>query len=143
LVTKLFVKILNQVLPKKVLQITHGDAQTGKTLVNADINMVAFTGSLAAGKHIMASATSGLKRLVMELGGNDLLIVMAGADIDEAVQFTVASSFENTGQMCNSTERIYVDERGADEFEQKLVTLARRYQAGPHPSGVLIGNPVC
>ncbi|MFQ3210533.1 MAG: succinate-semialdehyde dehydrogenase/glutarate-semialdehyde dehydrogenase, partial [Colwellia sp.] len=140
LVTELFVKMLNQVLPKNVLQIAHGDAQTGKALVNADINMVAFTGSLAAGKHIMASAASGLKRLVMELGGNDPLIVMAGADIDEAVQFAVASSFENTGQMCTSTERIYVDERVADEFEQKVVALARRYQAGPwHQKNVNIG----
>ncbi|PKH88568.1 aldehyde dehydrogenase family protein [Colwellia sp. Bg11-28] len=130
LVADLFVKTLNQVLPENVLQIAHGDAKTGKALVNADINMVAFTGSLAAGKHIMASAASGLKRLVMELGGNDPLIVMASADIDRAVQFAVASSFENTGQMCTSTERIYVDERIADEFEQKVVALASRYQAG-------------
>jgi aldehyde dehydrogenase (NAD+)/succinate-semialdehyde dehydrogenase/glutarate-semialdehyde dehydrogenase len=130
LVADLFVKTLNQVLPEHVLQITHGDAETGKALVNADINMVAFTGSQAAGKHIMASAASGLKRLVMELGGNDPLIVMASADIDKAVQFAVASSFENSGQMCTSTERIYVDERVADEFEQKVVALANRYQAG-------------
>ena len=130
LVAELFVKTLNKVLPKNVLQIAHGDGETGKALVDADINMVAFTGSLTAGKHIMASAASGLKRLVMELGGNDPLIVMASADIDEAVQFAVASSFENTGQMCTSTERIYVDERIADEFEQKVVALARRYQAG-------------
>jgi succinate-semialdehyde dehydrogenase/glutarate-semialdehyde dehydrogenase len=130
LVAELFVKTLNKVLPENVLQIAYGDGETGKALVNANINMVAFTGSLAAGKHIMASAASGLKRLVMELGGNDPLIVMASADIDEAVQFAVASSFENTGQMCTSTERIYVDERIADEFEQKVVALARRYQAG-------------
>ncbi len=131
LVTELFVNTLNQVLPEHLLQIAHGDAKTGKALVNADIDMIAFTGSLAAGKHIMASAASGLKRLVMELGGNDPLIVMASADIDKAVQFAVASSFENTGQMCTSTERIYVDERVADEFEKKVVALARRYQAGP------------
>ena len=130
LVAELFVKTLNKVLPKNVLQIAHGDGETGKALVDADINMVAFTGSLTAGKHIMVSAASGLKRLVMELGGNDPLIVMASADIDKAVQFAVASSFENTGQMCTSTERIYVDERIADEFEQKVVALARRYQAG-------------
>jgi succinate-semialdehyde dehydrogenase/glutarate-semialdehyde dehydrogenase len=130
LVAELFVKTLNKVLPEGVLQIAQGDAETGKALVNSEINMVAFTGSLAAGKHIMASAASGLKRLVMELGGNDPLIVMASADIDEAVQFAVASSFENTGQMCTSTERIYVDERIADEFEQKVVALARRYRAG-------------
>ena len=95
LVAELFVNTLNKVLPENVLQIAHGDATTGKALVNADINMVAFTGSQAAGKHIMASAASGLKRLVMELGGNDPLIVMAGADIDRAAQFAVASSFEN------------------------------------------------
>ncbi len=131
LVADLFVNTLNQTLPENVLQIVHGDAETGKALVNGDINMVAFTGSLAAGKHIMASAASGLKRLVMELGGNDPMIVMASADIDKAVQFAVASSFENAGQMCTSTERIYVDERVADEFEQKVVALARRYQVGP------------
>ena len=131
LVADLFVKTLNEVLPEGVLQIAHGDAATGKSLVNADINMVAFTGSLAAGKHIMSSAASSLKRLVMELGGNDPMIVMASADIDKAVQFAVASSFENAGQMCTSTERIYVDARIADEFEQKVVALARRYQVGP------------
>ncbi|GAW95170.1 MULTISPECIES: aldehyde dehydrogenase family protein [Colwellia] len=131
LVADLFVNTLNEVLPEGVLQIAHGDAETGKALVNADINMVAFTGSLAAGKHIMASAASSLKRLVMELGGNDAMIVMASADIDKAVQFAVASSFENAGQMCTSTERVYVDARIADEFEQKVVALASRYQVGP------------
>ena len=59
------------------------------------------------------------------------MIVMASADIDKAVQFAVACSFENAGQMCTSTERIYVDARIADEFEQKVVALARRYQVGP------------
>ncbi|MCL1059174.1 aldehyde dehydrogenase family protein [Shewanella gelidimarina] len=130
LVADLFVNTLNEVLPVGVLQVAHGGADTGKALVNADINMVAFTGSLAAGKHIMASAASSLKRLVMELGGNDPMIVMATADIDKAVQFAVASSFENAGQMCTSTERVYVDARVADEFEQKVVALARRYQVG-------------
>ncbi|WP_144210999.1 aldehyde dehydrogenase family protein [Shewanella donghaensis] len=130
LVADLFVSTLNEVLPEGVLQIAHGDSATGKALVEADINMVAFTGSLAAGKHIMASAASSLKRLVMELGGNDPMIVMATADIDKAVQFAVASSFENAGQMCTSTERVYVDARVAEEFEQKVVALASRYQVG-------------
>lgn len=130
LVADLFVQTLNEVLPEGVLQIAHGDAETGKALVQADINMVAFTGSMAAGKNIMASAAPGLKRLVMELGGNDPMIVMAAAEIDRAVQFAVASSFENAGQMCTSTERIYVDERIADEFEQKVVALARQYRVG-------------
>lgn len=130
LVADLFVQTLNEVLPEGILQVAHGDAETGKALVQSDINMVAFTGSMAAGKNIMASAAPGLKRLVMELGGNDPMIVMAAADIDRAVQFAVASSFENAGQMCTSTERVYVDERIADEFEQKVVALARQYRVG-------------
>tara|TARA_R110000851_G_scaffold179381_1_gene326454 strand:- start:16150 stop:17517 length:1368 start_codon:yes stop_codon:yes gene_type:complete len=130
LVAELFINTLNSVLPKHVLQLAQGDRSLGQALVAADINMVAFTGSMAAGKHIMANAAAGLKRLVMELGGNDPMIVMATANIDAAVRFAVASSFENAGQMCTSTERVYVDERIADEFEQKVVMLASRYQVG-------------
>ncbi|GGP86393.1 aldehyde dehydrogenase family protein [Shewanella ulleungensis] len=130
LVAQLFVDTLNKVLPAHVLQVAQGDKAIGQALVGADINMVAFTGSLAAGKHIMANAAPGLKRLMMELGGNDPMVVMASANIDAAVRFAVASSFENAGQMCTSTERIYVDERIADEFEQKVVQLASRYQVG-------------
>jgi succinate-semialdehyde dehydrogenase/glutarate-semialdehyde dehydrogenase len=130
LVAALFVNTLNQILPENVLKLAQGDQHTGQALVASDINMVAFTGSMAAGKHIMANAAPGLKRLVMELGGNDPMIVMASANIDQAVQFAVASSFENAGQMCTSTERIYVDVRIADEFERKVVALARRYKVG-------------
>jgi succinate-semialdehyde dehydrogenase/glutarate-semialdehyde dehydrogenase len=130
LVAELFVNTLNQILPENVLQLAQGDKYTGQSLVISDINMVAFTGSMAAGKHIMKKASSGLKRLVMELGGNDPMIVMANANIDAAVQFAVASSFENSGQMCTSTERIYVDSRIADEFERKVVALASRYKVG-------------
>jgi succinate-semialdehyde dehydrogenase/glutarate-semialdehyde dehydrogenase len=131
LVAELFVNRLNEILPKNVLQLAQGDKKTGQALVVSNIHMVAFTGSLAAGKDIMANAASGLKRLVMELGGNDPMIVMANANIDAAVQFAVASSFENAGQMCTATERIYVDARIGDEFERKVVALARRYKVGP------------
>lgn len=130
LVAELFVNTLNTILPKGLLQLAQGDAETGKALVASAIHMVAFTGSMATGKHIMASAAPALKRLVMELGGNDPMIVMASADIDAAVQFAVASSFENAGQMCTSTERVYVDARIAKEFEHKVVALARQYQVG-------------
>lgn len=130
LVAELFVNTLNKVLPKGLLQLAHGDAETGKALVASAIHMVAFTGSMATGKHIMANAAPALKRLVMELGGNDPMIVMASADINAAVQFAVASSFENAGQMCTSTERVYVDARIAAEFERKVVALARQYQVG-------------
>jgi succinate-semialdehyde dehydrogenase/glutarate-semialdehyde dehydrogenase len=140
LVADYFVKVLQERLPANVLQVAHGDGVVGRSLVQKDINMVAFTGSVATGKSIMADAASGLKRLVMELGGNDPMIVMASADIKAAARFAVASSFENAGQMCTATERVYVDERVASDFETEVVAIAKNYQTGPwNQQGVNIG----
>jgi acyl-CoA reductase-like NAD-dependent aldehyde dehydrogenase len=76
----------------------------------------------------------------MELGGNDPMIVMADADIQAAARFAVASSFENSGQMCTSTERIYVDQAVADQFEKLIVDYARNYRVGAwDKQGVNIG----
>lgn len=131
LVADMFVRTLNEVLPNGVLSVIHGDGEVGKALVASNINMVAFTGSAAAGKHIMASSANKLHRLVMELGGNDPMIVLADADINKAARFAVASSFENAGQMCTSTERIYVDERIHNTFVERVVEIAKQYTVGP------------
>ncbi len=131
LIAQEFAEILNQVLPPDLLQIVHGDGEQGQALVEGEVDMIAFTGSQAVGRQIMAHAAGQLKRLVMELGGNDPMIVMADADIEHAARFAVASSFENAGQMCISTERIYVDETVAERFEQRVVEFARQYQIGP------------
>lgn len=131
LVAELFVETLNKVLPDGVLSIVHGDGDVGKELVASDINMVAFTGSVNAGKHIMASAAPKLHRLVMELGGNDPMIVLADADINAAARFAVASSFENAGQMCTSTERIYVDKHIHQIFIERVIEIANQYTVGP------------
>jgi acyl-CoA reductase-like NAD-dependent aldehyde dehydrogenase len=140
LIAQAFFDIIRQGFPRDVLQIVHGDGAQGRMLVESDINMIGFTGSQAAGKDIMAKAASSLKRLVMELGGNDPLIVMKDANIQAAARFAVASSFENAGQMCISTERIYVDESVAPEFEQQVVANARQYKVGPwNMEGVNIG----
>ena len=140
LVADLLVNVLNEVLPEHLLQIVHGDGTVGDALVKSDVNMVAFTGSLATGQKIMANAASGVKKLVMELGGNDPMIVMDSADIQAAARFAVASSFENAGQMCTSTERIYVDSKIADEFEQAVLDIASRYRVGGwHEANVNIG----
>lgn len=130
LVADLLVNILNETLPEGVLQIAHGGGDVGEALVKSNINMIAFTGSLQTGRNIMASAAPQLKRLVMELGGNDPMIVLDDADVFAAAQFAVASSFENAGQMCTSTERVYVDEKIADQFEQAVVSIASQYKVG-------------
>lgn len=140
LIAQAFYEILNSKLPENVLQIIHGNGEQGRLLVESDVDMIAFTGSQAAGKDIMRRASGGVKRLIMELGGNDPLIVLGDADIHAAARFAVGSSFENAGQMCTSTERIYVDETVADEFEKLVVQYAKQYKTGPwNMDGVNIG----
>lgn len=131
LVADLFIQLLAEILPANVINIVHGHEEAGKALVTSDIDMVAFTGSVNAGRHIMQNASPKLHRLVMELGGNDPMIVLNDADINSAARFAVASSFENAGQMCTSTERVYVDASIYNEFIAKTVEIASRYQVGP------------
>jgi succinate-semialdehyde dehydrogenase / glutarate-semialdehyde dehydrogenase len=131
LIAQEYVDLFNKVLPKDLLQIVHGNEKQGKALVNSDVNLIAFTGSKDAGIDIMKNASSGLKRLIMELGGKDPLIVLKDANIDSAARFAVASSFENAGQMCTSTERVFVHRSIADIFESKVIQYARNYKVGP------------
>jgi acyl-CoA reductase-like NAD-dependent aldehyde dehydrogenase len=131
LVARMLVERLNEILPEGVLQTVYGDGEQGRALVESDINLVAFTGSMATGRDIMARAAPGLKRLVMELGGNDPMIVLEDADLESGARFAAASSFENAGQMCTSTERIYVHEAIAARFEKLVTDLSRRYRVGP------------
>ncbi|MFA0169024.1 succinate-semialdehyde dehydrogenase [Vibrio splendidus] len=131
LIAQAFFGELQKHLPDDVLTIVQGDGETGKALVEGDIQMIAFTGSKATGKDIMKRAASKVKRLVMELGGKDPMIVMRDANLEQAARFAVAGSFENSGQMCTSIERIYVDDRIAEKFEQRVTEIANMYQIGP------------
>mmetsp|Transcript_32974 Transcript_32974/g.66530 ORF Transcript_32974/g.66530 Transcript_32974/m.66530 type:complete len:427 (+) Transcript_32974:321-1601(+) len=125
------VEAVSSVLPPGVLQIVQGDGEVGSWLVESDgVNMVAMTGSTAVGRNIMSSCASGLKRLVLELGGKDPMVVFADADLDVAADDAVRNSLSNTGQVCCSVERIYVDESVKDEFEEKVVEIAKTYKVG-------------
>lgn len=130
LIAQAYVDILNQFLPPHVLQIIHGTGDQGKALVTSNLGFIAFTGSLAVGKHILRACADDLKRVVLELGGKDPLIVLADADIEAAAAFAVENSFENAGQMCVSTERIYVAQEIADAFESRVAELAGKIKIG-------------
>ena len=126
LVANEFFGRIRQALPESVLTVIHGDGQVGQWLVdNKQIQMIAFTGSLATGRDIMKRSANTIKRLVMELGGNDPMIVLHDADLDLAARLAVEIGFENSGQMCTSIERIYVDASIASEFESKVTQYAR------------------
>ncbi|MEM7167508.1 MAG: aldehyde dehydrogenase family protein [Planctomycetota bacterium] len=130
LVAQAYVDVLNEVLPEGVLQIIHGADEQGKALVNADVDLVAFTGSRETGKKIMESASSGLKRVILELGGKDPMVVLGDADLDKAAEFAAMNSFRNAGQVCVSTERIYVDASVAADFESKVAAHAAEMTVG-------------
>ena len=123
-------EIYQRHLPANVLQIVHGRAEQGRNLVAANVQLIAFTGSSRAGKHIVASAAFGLKRVILAMSGKDTMIVMADADLDAAARFAVESSLGNGGQMCISTELVMVDQRIADRFAQKVARLASQYRIG-------------
>lgn len=143
LIAQAYADVLNQFLPTGVLQTIHGEDEQGKALVAADVNLIAFTGSKAVGQKIMAAAASGLKRLILELGSKDPLIVLEGADLAAAAEFAARNTFRNCGQVCVSTERIYVQDTVADAFTGKLVELAKAYAPGdPLADGCAMGPMV-
>jgi len=127
-------------LPDGVLQIVHGADEAGKALVRADVDLIVFTGSRNAGRHILGAASDGLKRVILELGGKDPMIVLDDADVTEAAKFAVRNSFRNAGQVCVSTERIYVDDSIADRFEQEVIKLTAEQKVGDGiEQGVTVG----
>jgi len=126
----LLAEIVSAELPSGVLELVQGDGTVGAALVDGDVDMVGFVGSRATGKAIMRSAAGGLKRLVLELGGKDPLIVMEDADLESAAECAVRHSLRNTGQVCCSVERVYGAEAVASAFEEKVLEKARSWNCG-------------
>ena len=131
------------VLPADALQVIFGDGAEGRALVQADVNLIAFVGSRATGEDIMRSAAGGLKRLVLELGGKDPLIVLPGADLDAAAAFATRNCFRNAGQVCVSTERIYAHREVAEDFLARFrARAAKLVQGDGAREGVDVGPMV-
>lgn len=125
-----YADVLNEVLPDHVLEVVHGADEQGKAVVASDVDMIAFTGSREVGKHILKEASGSLKRVILELGGKDPMIVLDDADIEKAARFAASNSFRNCGQVCVATERIFVLDSVADEFEAALTELASAMRVG-------------
>lgn len=127
-----FCETLAQCLPSGVLQLVYGDGRVGSELVSSpDVKMVCMTGSTGTGKKIMQSCASDLKRLILELGGKDPLIVFSDADLEKAARDTVQYSLSNSGQVCCAVERVFVEESVKARFEEKVVAYAREWKVGP------------
>ncbi|AZQ67970.1 aldehyde dehydrogenase family protein [Silicimonas algicola] len=118
-------------LPDGVLNIVLGGRDTGAALSgNADVDHVTFTGSVAAGKKVMASASQHLASVTLELGGKSPLVVLRDADLDRAADGVVRGIFWNAGQICAASARLIVEAPVAEPLLDKVVERAKRLTLG-------------
>ncbi|HZV93887.1 MAG TPA: phosphonoacetaldehyde dehydrogenase [Caldimonas sp.] len=122
-------------LPPPMYQVVTGDPReiADELITNADVDLITFTGGVAIGKYIASKA--GYRRMVLELGGNDPLIVMEDADLDEASTLAAAGSYKNSGQRCTAVKRMLVQESVADRFVELLVEKTRAWSYGDPMDG--------
>jgi acyl-CoA reductase-like NAD-dependent aldehyde dehydrogenase len=116
-------------LPAEILQIVNGYAETGGALVD-EADMIAFTGSVRTGKAVAERAARRLIPVSLELGGKDPMIVLRDADLERAANAAVWGAFTNSGQVCISVERVYVEDSIADEFTQRVVEKTKALRQG-------------
>lgn len=118
-------------LPPGVVNIVTGYGDVGRELVvNRGTQMIAFTGSVATGREIARLAAEQIKKVHLELGGKDAFIVAEDADLDVAVPGVAWAALLNSGQVCTSTERVYVQQRIAKPFTDRLVDYVRSLRLG-------------
>jgi acyl-CoA reductase-like NAD-dependent aldehyde dehydrogenase len=119
-------------VPDGVLNVVTGrGSEIGDALVgHPDVRRVAFTGSTAVGRHIAGIAAPELKRLTLELGGSDPVIVCADADVDAAVKAVIIGRYWNAGQACLGCKRVFVHDAVYDAFVSQLVERVGRYETG-------------
>ncbi len=125
-------EMVNEVLPAGVVNVVSGGDDLGAWMTrHPAVGKVSFTGSVATGKKVMASAADGLKRLTLELGGNDAAIVLDDADPETIGKGLFWGAFINCGQICAGIKRIYVPEALHDDVVDVLAERARRVRVGP------------
>lgn len=125
------VEVLNTVLPEGVLQVVVGGGEVGAALsTNEQVGKIMFTGSTATGRKIAESSAASVKRLTLELGGNDAGIVLEDADPKEIAENLFWGAFINTGQTCAALKRLYVHDSIYDAVCEELTNLARQMPMG-------------
>ena len=128
-----FCELLNEEFPDGVVNTLTGyGSEVGDYLVcSAEVDKISFTGSVTTG--LMISQKAGMKKVTLELGGNDPMIVLKDADIDKAIKGVINGAFLNAGQVCMGVKRIIIENEIADEFCDKLVVETEK---------LVMGNPI-
>ncbi|CAK3945879.1 aldehyde dehydrogenase [Lecanosticta acicola] len=134
------VELAQEVFPPGVVQAIGGGDYLGPMFTtNPGIAKISFTGSIATGKKIMAACAHTLKRVTLELGGNDASIVCPDVDIKKTAPELVMGAFQNSGQVCVATKRIYIHKDIYDEMLQEMVNFTKTLTVGPPSEGAFLG----
>lgn len=131
LTTLKFGELAAEILPPGVLNIITGGDQLGPWMTeHPGIDKVSFTGSTATGRRVMQSASASLKRVTLELGGNDPAIVMPDVDVEKVAEELFWAAFRNNGQICIATKRMYVHEDVYEPLKAAIVAYAKTVKVG-------------
>ena len=132
LTTLRIAELIKDVVPAGTVNIITGPDELGPLITeHPDIDKITFTGSTATGKKIMEGASADLKRITLELGGNDASIVLPDADVEKVAEQLFWSSFSNAGQICVAAKRIYIHEDIYDDLSKAIAEYAK---------GVVVGD---
>lgn len=124
-------EIVNELMPKAVNVVTGSAEVIGNEFIeNSKISLITFTGSADVGLDLASKAIKNGKRIIMELGGSDAMIVLEDADLNKAVKSALIGRFDFGGQFCNATKRIIVRKEIEEEFSKRLVEEVRKMKAG-------------
>ena len=124
-------QLFGEILPPGVLNVISGGDDLGPWMTShPGFAKISFTGSTATGKRVMESASKDLKKVTLELGGNDAAIIMPDVDLDEIAEKIFFGSFFNTAQICVATKRLYVHEDVYDGLRDRLIAMAKATKLG-------------
>ncbi|MCL4671858.1 MAG: aldehyde dehydrogenase family protein [Sphingomonadaceae bacterium] len=131
LTTLRLAELIKDAVPAGVVNIITGEDSLGPLITgHPDIDKITFTGSTATGKKIMEGASKDLKRITLELGGNDASIVLPDADVEKVAEQLFWSSFTNAGQICVAAKRIYIHEDIYDDLSKAIAEYAKGVKVG-------------
>ncbi len=131
LTTLRIAELIKDVVPADTVNIITGEDSLGPMITeHPDIDKITFTGSTATGKKIMEGASGDLKRITLELGGNDASIVLPDADVEKVAEQLFWSSFSNAGQVCIAAKRVYIHKDIYDDLSKAIAEYAKTVVVG-------------
>jgi acyl-CoA reductase-like NAD-dependent aldehyde dehydrogenase len=136
-------ELARRILPPGVFNVISGEDSLGPLMTaHPGFAKISFTGSTATGKRVMEAAAKDLKRITLELGGNDAAIVMPDVNLDKVAQKIFFGAFFNTAQVCIATKRLYIHESIYDALRDRLVALAKATAVGDGSAPESVFGPI-